>query len=96
MSCALSIKLLRSQLEDLRIRHRIQNQSSTQVLIANLKRRNNEFNNPAGLVEFINAHVGTIKIRSDHKLIFMRKWEDAATRLVGVQYLIKELCKIAA
>ncbi len=58
--------------------------------------RNNEFNNPAGLVEFINAHVGTIKIRSDHKLIFMRKWDDATTRLVGVQYLIKELCKIAA
>jgi transcription-repair coupling factor (superfamily II helicase) len=58
--------------------------------------RHNEFKNTAGLVEFINTQVGTIKIRPDHKLVFMRKWDDAAARLVGVQYLIKELCKIAA
>ena len=57
--------------------------------------RNNEFNNPAGLVEFINSHAGTIKIRADHKLVFMRHWEDTSARLKGVHYLIKELCEIA-
>ena len=57
--------------------------------------RNNQFDNPAGLVEFINSQSGTIKIRSDHKLFFMRNWEDTASRLNGVRYLIKELCKIA-
>ena len=58
--------------------------------------RNNEFNNPAGLVDFINAQVGTVKIRPDHKLVFMRKWVDASARIDGVQYLVKELCKITA
>ena len=58
--------------------------------------RNNEFKNPAGLVDFINAQVGTVKIRPDHKLVFMRKWVDASARIDGVQYLIKELCKITA
>jgi transcription-repair coupling factor (superfamily II helicase) len=56
--------------------------------------RNNEFNNPAGLVEFINSHAGTIKIRADHKLVFMRHWDDPSSRLEGVRYLIRELGNI--
>lgn len=58
--------------------------------------RNNEFNNPAGLVEFIISQVGTSKLRPDHKLVFMRSWAEAEDRLGGVQYLMKELAKIAA
>lgn len=58
--------------------------------------RNNEFNNLAGLVEFITSQVGTSKLRPDHKLVFMRSWDDAAARLTGVQYLMKELSDIAA
>ena len=53
--------------------------------------RKNEFNNPEGLVKFINSHAGTIKVRADQKLVFMRQWEDAASRLKGVRYLVKEL-----
>ena len=53
--------------------------------------RKNEFNNPEGLVKFINSHAGTIKIRADQKLVFMRQWDDAASRLKGVRYLVKEL-----
>jgi transcription-repair coupling factor (superfamily II helicase) len=58
--------------------------------------RNNEFNNPAGLVTFITSQVGTTKLRPDHKLVFMRSWDAAAARLDGVQYLMKELSTIAA
>lgn len=58
--------------------------------------RNNEFNNPSGLVAFINTQVGTTKLRPDHKLVFMRSWDDASARLSGVQYLMKELSNIAA
>jgi transcription-repair coupling factor (superfamily II helicase) len=58
--------------------------------------RNNEFNNPAGLVEFITSQVGTSKLRPDHKLVFMRSWGEASERLSGVQYLMKELSDIAA
>jgi len=57
--------------------------------------RNNEFVNPSGLVEFINAHAGTVKLRSDHKLVFMRIWQDQEARLHGVGYLINAIYKIA-
>ena len=58
--------------------------------------RNNEFGNLAGLVSFITAQVGTSKLRPDHRLVFMRSWEEASSRLGGVQYLMKELADIAA
>ena len=57
--------------------------------------RKNEFANPSGLVEFINAHTDTVKLRSDHKLVFMRIWQDSKTRLHGVRYLINKLFEIA-
>jgi transcription-repair coupling factor (superfamily II helicase) len=58
--------------------------------------RNNEFSNLEGLVTFITSQVGTSKLRPDHKLVFMRSWNDAPARLGGVQYLMKELADIAA
>ena len=54
----------------------------------------NKFNNPKGLVDFISSHVGTAKLRPDHKLVFMRKWDNDASRLDGVQYLIKALSSL--
>ncbi len=58
--------------------------------------RKNEFANPAGLVEFITAQAGTAKLRPDHSLVFMRRWETAPERFDGVRYLARELSTIAA
>lgn len=57
---------------------------------------NDDFANPAGLVQFITAQTGTAKLRPDQKLVFMRGWDDAAARLAGVRGLLKELAVIAA
>ena len=58
--------------------------------------RNNEYANPAGLVEWITGHQGTAKLRPDHKLVFMREWDNPAERLEGVRYLVGKLAEIAA
>ena len=57
--------------------------------------RNDQFANPAGLVSWLTAHHGTVKLRPDHKLVFMRKWETPKDRLDGVRYLVSELVKIS-
>ena len=54
------------------------------------------FANPAGLVGWLTAHQGTAKLRPDHKLVFMRKWDGPDERLEGARYLVGELAKIAA
>ena len=56
--------------------------------------RNDQFANPAGLVSWLTAHHGTVKLRPDHKLVFMRKWDTPKDRLDGVRYLVNELVKI--
>ena len=38
---------------------------------------------------------GTAKLRPDHKLVFQRQWGEAADRLKGVNYLIRQLVKLA-
>ena len=53
------------------------------------------FANPAGLVEFITAQVGTAKLRPDHKLVYRRDWDGPAERLTGVKHLMKVLADIA-
>ena len=57
--------------------------------------RGNDFNNPAGLVEWINNQAGTAKLRPDHKLVFMRNWEYSPDRLEGVRYLLGTMARIA-
>jgi len=57
--------------------------------------RNTTFANPAGLVDFITANVGTVKLRPDHRLVYRRAWDEPKERLKGAQYLLKELAKIA-
>ena len=56
---------------------------------------NDFFANPAGLVEFISGHVGTAKLRPDHRLVYMREWDDADMRLSGVMHLMRNLAEIA-
>ena len=51
--------------------------------------RNNEFANPGALIEFIQDHQGTAKLRPDHSLVYMRSWDDPDTRLSGVRFLLK-------
>ncbi len=57
--------------------------------------RGNAFANPAGLVNFIARQVGTAKVRPDHKVVFVRDWEDAPVRAKGAQELAATLAKIA-
>jgi len=58
--------------------------------------RNNDFANPGGLVEFLTAQKGTAKLRPDHKMVFMRRWDTPKERFDGVQYVAGELARIAA
>ena len=57
--------------------------------------RGNRFANPAGLVELIQHHAGTLKLRPDQKIVYLRNWEDEKTRLAGVAQLLRALVKIA-
>ena len=49
--------------------------------------RENRFANPAGLVELIQRHTGTLKVRPDQKIAHLRDWHDAKTRLTGAANL---------
>ena len=57
--------------------------------------RNNTFANPAGLVEFVSERPNAIKFRPDHRLVYMRPWETAEARLLGVRRLIERLADVA-
>jgi transcription-repair coupling factor (superfamily II helicase) len=56
-----------------------------------IKFRNNEFANPDGLVRFLMDQAGTAKMRPDHCLVFMRRWDDMSKRLAGVKKLLSDL-----
>ena len=57
--------------------------------------RNDDFANPAGLVDFLTKQAGTAKLRPDHRLVYMRQWKTPEERLEGVRYLVGELVRIA-
>ena len=57
--------------------------------------RGNRFANPAGLVELIQKHSGTLRLRPDQKLVYLRNWEDEGVRLKGVAALLQTLVKLA-
>jgi len=57
--------------------------------------RGNRFANPAGLVELIQKHAGTLRLRPDQKLVYLRNWDDEAARAKGVSGLLQTLVKIA-
>jgi transcription-repair coupling factor (superfamily II helicase) len=57
--------------------------------------RDNRFANPAGLVELIQKHAGTLRLRPDQKLVYLRNWEDEKERLSGVARLMQTLVKLA-
>ena len=57
--------------------------------------RNNEFANPAGLVQFINRARGDAKLRPDHKIVVKHNWPDAEDRLKGTRTVMEELATLA-
>ncbi len=62
---------------------------------ATLSFRNGSFANPVGLVAFIAEQAGSTKLRSDHKLVYLRVWETIEQRLGGVRQLLDRLAAIA-
>ncbi|MEZ5916270.1 MAG: TRCF domain-containing protein [Parvularculaceae bacterium] len=61
--------------------------------------RNDEFANPAGLVEFISASPYEVKLRPDQRLVFQQNWPDEKLRLKGcrkVLGLLEEIARDAA
>lgn len=57
--------------------------------------RNNEFANPGALIGLIQDHRGTLKLRPDHSLVYMRSWDDPDARLNGVRALLKSFVDMA-
>jgi transcription-repair coupling factor (superfamily II helicase) len=55
----------------------------------------NAFGNPQGLVRFMQASRGLVKLQADHKLVFKADWDLPEKRLSGVRGLVGELAKIA-
>ncbi len=62
---------------------------------ATLSFRNNDFSNPGGLIDFITSQSGTAKLRPDHTLVYMRRWDNSDERLEGVRYLVSSLARLA-
>jgi transcription-repair coupling factor (superfamily II helicase) len=57
--------------------------------------RGNRFANPQGLVELIRRNPGSLKIRPDQKIVYLRNWDDEKARLAGVARLLQTLVKLA-
>jgi transcription-repair coupling factor (superfamily II helicase) len=58
--------------------------------------RRDVFARPERLVDWITKQGGSVKLRPDHKLVLMRAWDDAATRLTGMKKTLVELAALAA
>ena len=57
--------------------------------------RGNRFANPQGLVELIQKNAGTLRLRPDQRLVYLRNWDDEKERLAGVARLMHTLVKLA-
>jgi transcription-repair coupling factor (superfamily II helicase) len=58
--------------------------------------RDNKFANPEKLIGFITRKADVVKLRPDHKLVFLRAWDEPEQRLKGVGGLLSDLAKLAA
>jgi transcription-repair coupling factor (superfamily II helicase) len=57
--------------------------------------RDNAFANPQGLVRFVTEQGSDAKVRPDMKLVFIRDFENAKTRLEGTRAILRTLAAIA-
>ncbi len=58
--------------------------------------RNNEFENPGGLVSYIAEQGVLAKIRPDQKVVLSRDWEKPDSRLKGTATILTKLARLAA
>jgi transcription-repair coupling factor (superfamily II helicase) len=57
---------------------------------------NNSFARPDKLVDYISRQAGTIKMKPDHKLVYLRAWENPKQRMKGAGGLVQNLAELAA
>ena len=57
--------------------------------------RENSFADPQGLVRFITEQGKRARVRPDHKIVFVRDFEDAKERLDGTRQILRTLANIA-
>jgi transcription-repair coupling factor (superfamily II helicase) len=57
--------------------------------------RNNTYPNAGALVRLIAEHAGTMKVRPDQKVVVMRDWPSAESRLKGAEALLNQLARLA-
>ena len=57
--------------------------------------RNNEFPNPAGLVQMVSDPGVAVRLKPDQKLVFARDWPNAASRLKGTAAILNRMAKLA-
>jgi transcription-repair coupling factor (superfamily II helicase) len=57
--------------------------------------RGNRFANPQGLIDLIQRNAGTLRLRPDQKIVYLRNWDDDKQRLAGVSRLLQTLVRIA-
>jgi transcription-repair coupling factor (superfamily II helicase) len=55
---------------------------------------NDQFADPAALIQFIQKGVGQISLRPDHKMVYRRDWERPVTRLRGARELARGLAAL--
>jgi transcription-repair coupling factor (superfamily II helicase) len=58
--------------------------------------RDNRFAKPDKLVAYITRQAGAIKLRPDHRLVYMREWDAPDARVRGVSKVLNDLVKLAA
>lgn len=54
------------------------------------------FKHPEKLVAYIGQQAGTVKLRPDQKLVYIRSWDEPATRLKGARRFLRDLAALVA
>ncbi|MDB5478301.1 MAG: mfd, partial [Alphaproteobacteria bacterium] len=58
--------------------------------------RKNKFGPVEKLLAYIQKQMGTVKLRPDQRLAYLRAWDDVAVRMKGVRGLAQDLASMAA
>ena len=56
----------------------------------------NTYKNPSGLVNLLNKSLGTLKLRPDHKLLFVKGWASPKVRLANLHELLITLKNLSS
>ena len=58
--------------------------------------RNNEFANPAGLVDYLSQHASHAKLRPDHSIVLRMNWKPDDERLGPTRKIIEQLVDLVS